>query len=122
MCQFHVYCLAPALTGLLSTIMSLSTTSTAVYILSKYSRAYQSATASGTQDENAEWQHFTNPVIRLVLDVKKSSNGELESYRVRILWSINSARGPDSMDVDQQEVCFVSIRLMYAQCGRTHSG
>lgn len=105
---------------LIFAIMSLSTTSTAVYILSKYSRAHQSSTASGTQDENAEWQHFTNPVIRLVLDIKKSSNGELESYRVRILWSINAARGPDSMDVDQQEVCFVSICFVYALCRGTH--
>ncbi|PSS38034.1 hypothetical protein PHLCEN_2v119 [Hermanssonia centrifuga] len=86
--------------------MSLSTTETTVYVLTKYSRAYPSST-SGAQDANAEWQHFTNPVIRLVLDMKKDSRSDLESYRVRILWSINS--GQDSMDLDQHEVVFVSL-------------
>ena len=38
----------------------------------------------------SEWQHFTNPVIRLVLDVKTSSSAEIESVRLRILWHMNS--------------------------------
>lgn len=37
--------------------------------------------------------------------MRKSSSGELESYRSRVLWSLNS--GDDSMDVDQNEVTFV---------------
>lgn len=84
--------------------MSLSTTSTTAYVLAKYSRAY--ASASKTQEPDAEWQHFTNPIIRLVLDMRKESSGELESYRCRVLWALNA--GDDAMDVDQNEVTFVS--------------
>jgi len=53
-----------------------------------------------------EWQHFVNPVIMLVLDIKKTTYGVLESVRLRILWYMSS--GPDAMDVDQSEVVFVS--------------
>jgi hypothetical protein len=39
------------------------------------------------------------------LVVKKSTGGEMESVRLRILWSMNS--GTDIMDVDQRDVVFV---------------
>lgn len=38
----------------------------------------------------SDWQHFTNPVIRLVLDVKSTGDGEIQSVRLRILWQINT--------------------------------
>lgn len=95
------------LTTIVLAIMSVSTTSTLTYLLSKYSRA-QLSQDSGVRELEAEWQHFTNPTIRLVLDIKKSGKGELESYRVRIIWSLNAAQ--DSMDVDQQDVLFVSFQ------------
>ena len=41
-----------------------------------------------------EWQHFTNPT-------------ELEFYRCRVLWSLNS--GGDEIEVDKNEVTLVSI-------------
>ncbi|KAJ3539281.1 hypothetical protein NM688_g6387 [Phlebia brevispora] len=88
--------------------LSTSTTSTTAYTLVKYSRAYPSA--SKTQEGDAEWQHFTNPTIRLILDMRKKSSGELESYRCRVLWSLNS--GEDAMDVDQNEVTFEDIELL----------
>lgn len=88
----------------------MSTTATVTYILSKYSRAYPSQ-APGSQESEAEWQHFTNPTICLVLDMKKSGEGELESYRVRILWSLNA--GQDSMDIDQPDVVFVSFNILF---------
>lgn len=104
--------------------LSTSTTSTTAYTLTKYSRAYPSA--SRAQDSEAEWQHFTNPTIRLILEMRKSSSGELESYRSRVLWSLNS--GDDSMDVDQNEVTFVRAyklffeeRLNVDACRRTSS-
>lgn len=84
--------------------MSLSSISTATYALVKYSRAYPSQT--GANETDVTWQHYTNPVIQLVLDMKKSPAGELESYRVRVLWLLNA--GPDTMDLDQREVVFVS--------------
>ncbi|EKM60635.1 uncharacterized protein PHACADRAFT_167950 [Phanerochaete carnosa HHB-10118-sp] len=89
--------------------MSLSTTSTTTYTLTKYSRAYPSQ-STGSQENDSEWQHFTNPVIRLVLDLRKSARGELESYRVRVLWSLNA--GKDMMEVDQQDVIFEDLDLL----------
>ncbi|KAI0695480.1 hypothetical protein BC835DRAFT_1414870 [Cytidiella melzeri] len=90
--------------------MSLSTTSTTAYVLTKYSRAYPSHT--NTTDLDAEWQHYTNPVIRLVLDLKKKGNGELESYRVRVLWSINQVASLEAMDVDRHDVVFEDVDLL----------
>ncbi|TFK44344.1 hypothetical protein BDQ12DRAFT_717503 [Crucibulum laeve] len=74
--------------------MSHSTTATSTYVIAKYSRFYpnnpglQTSEQAGADRTSAEWQHFTNPVIRLVLDVKKARNGELESMRLRILWQM----------------------------------
>ena len=80
--------------------MSRSTTGTSSYILSKYSRSYpakpkRAINKAQVQTQNglettSEWQHFTNPVIRLVLDVKTSSSAEIESVRLRIMWHMNS--------------------------------
>ncbi|KAH9951531.1 hypothetical protein B0H21DRAFT_684747 [Amylocystis lapponica] len=81
--------------------MSHSNTASTSYTLAKYSRSYTQPTA-GSSQTGAEWQHFVNPVIRLVLDIRKSSAGELESFRMRILWSLD-AGGPDAMDTDQRE-------------------
>ena len=86
--------------------MSHSTTATTTHILLKYSRSYPSVSNhTSSQGPNVEWQHYVNPVMRLVLDVKKSTRGEMESVRLRILWSMNS--GTDGMDVDQRDVVFV---------------
>lgn len=85
--------------------MSHSTTSTTTQIISKYSRAY-STNPSGSQNTDGEWQHFSNPVLKVVLDVKRSeAEGRLESFRLRVLWSM-SVEG-DVMDVDQREFVFV---------------
>lgn len=93
--------------------MSRSTTGTSTYILSKYSRSYPGKrTINRTQiqtqtgpDTASEWQHFTNPVIRLVLDVKTSSSAEIESVRLRILWNMNSDMENDS----NSAVAFASL-------------
>ncbi|CAL1707225.1 unnamed protein product [Somion occarium] len=45
-----------------------------------------------------------------MLDVKKTLKGELESYRMRIVWSINPEQ--DAMDVDHREVVFEDIDLL----------
>lgn len=85
--------------------MSCSTISTTTQLISKYSRAY-SANTTGSQNPDGEWQHFSNPILKVVLDVKRSEAGDrLESFRLRVLWSMN-AEG-DAMDVDQREFVFV---------------
>lgn len=79
--------------------MSLSTTATNTHLLAKYSRSYPSRPESAQ-----EWQHFVNPVIRLVLDVKKSAKNDLESVRLRVLWFL---------DDDQKEYILVSLAERY---------
>jgi hypothetical protein len=83
--------------GLRAIKMTHSTTKTSSYTLSKYSRSYPTSaqTYSG-------WQHFTNPEIRLLLDVTKGSNSELQEVRLRVLWNINN--GGDN----QSQVVFAS--------------
>jgi len=72
---------------------------TEVHNLVKYSRSY------GLGADTNEWQHFVNPVIKVLLDAKKSPKGELTSVRLRILWLMNT--GNDAVDVDRREVVFV---------------
>lgn len=91
--------------------MSLSTTSTTAYTLSKYSRSYP---PPGAKQVNEEWQHYTNPTIRLVLDMKKSASSTIESYRCRVLWYLSA--GNDGMDIEQNVVPFVCMYLCVCQC------
>ncbi|PPR05837.1 hypothetical protein CVT26_010117 [Gymnopilus dilepis] len=83
-----------------------STTGTFTYVLSKYSRSYPSKrTAQSNQsqigtDLASDWQHFTNPVIRLVLDVKSARNGEIQSVRLRILWRLSDDLNTSAKQAD----------------------
>ncbi|KAH7924251.1 hypothetical protein BV22DRAFT_1067123 [Leucogyrophana mollusca] len=92
--------------------MTHFTTTTATYTLGKYSRSYPSSTLSTHAQAGAdsEWQHFVNPVIKLLVDAKKSSNGDLVSVRLRIVWLMSC--GADEMDVDQREVIFEDLDLL----------
>ncbi|KAM5533911.1 hypothetical protein V8D89_012451 [Ganoderma adspersum] len=85
--------------------MSFSTTATTTFELIKYSRAY-----SHSPQAELEWQHFVNPVIRLMLDTRKTSGGHLESYRIRINWTFST--GQDAMEVDRREMVFEDLELM----------
>lgn len=91
--------------------MSSSTTATTSYILNKYSRSYPKKSSDVFQ-QDTEWQHFSSPVIRLVLDVKKSVYGKIESMRLRIVWSMS----PDLMDTTQQDTTFVRGIFMITTC------
>ncbi|KAG6335578.1 hypothetical protein ID866_3518 [Astraeus odoratus] len=93
--------------------MSLRTTTTASFVLTKYSRSYGTLSSAQGQPASAsenEWRHFTNPVIKLLLDAQKSLSGELSSLRLRILWSLDM-QGAD-MDIDQREVVFEDLELL----------
>ncbi|KAJ6525494.1 hypothetical protein DFH09DRAFT_1188547 [Mycena vulgaris] len=81
-----------------------STTESKTFVLEKYSRAYSPKKASG----NSEWQHFTNPVLRLILDTKQSPE-RAESFRLRIVWTMNG--GPAS-GVPQQDVVLEDLDLL----------
>ncbi|KAF7322468.1 hypothetical protein HMN09_00025100 [Mycena chlorophos] len=73
---------------------SSSTTETKTYVLEKYSRAYAT---KQTDAGSSEWQHFTNPLLRLVLDVKMSPT-KAESFRLRVVWTMSGA-GQAEQDV-----------------------
>ncbi|KIK83307.1 hypothetical protein PAXRUDRAFT_704291 [Paxillus rubicundulus Ve08.2h10] len=92
--------------------MSHYTTTTASYILSKYSRSYSSPSSvqGGQTQVESDWQHFTNPVMTLFLDVKKSPSKDLVSVRVRILWSMDIGSG--DMHEDRREVVFEDLELL----------
>src|SRR5882757_140925 len=68
--------------GVWSLPMSRSTISTTTHLISKYSRAY-SINPTRSQNSDGEWQHFSNPVLKVVLDVKRCEAGDrLESFRL----------------------------------------
>ncbi|KAI5890561.1 uncharacterized protein SCHCODRAFT_02690501 [Schizophyllum commune H4-8] len=88
-----------------------STTTSSAYVLCKYSKSYPTSAES-----SAEWQHFVNPVIRLVLDVRKRSDGgELESVRLRILWSMNSDDATGANDVVFEDLELLSFASFLAR-------
>lgn len=77
----------PQVRSALSLMASSScTTETTTYVLEKYSRAYTYKKPSGS----SEWQHFTNPVLRLILDSKLfPENTADSSLRMRIVWTMD---------------------------------
>ncbi|KAJ7681764.1 hypothetical protein B0H17DRAFT_1075604 [Mycena rosella] len=86
------------------TLSESTTTETKTYTLEKYSRAYSPKTTSGP----SEWQHFTNPVLRLILDTKQSPE-RAESFRLRIVWTMN---GGSASGVAQQDVVLEDLDLL----------
>ncbi|KAI0779300.1 hypothetical protein C8Q74DRAFT_1199274 [Fomes fomentarius] len=91
--------------------MALSTTTTtATYEIAKYSRAYSHSTNPASLQTELEWQHFANPVIRLIMDTKKTPEGHLASFRLRVVWTFSA--GANSMDVDEREIVFEDMDLV----------
>ncbi|KAJ7217124.1 hypothetical protein GGX14DRAFT_440429 [Mycena pura] len=83
---------------------SSSTTETKTYLLEKYSRAYSAKKENGS----SEWQHFTNPILRLILDTKLSPE-KAESFRLRIVWTMN---GGASSGAAQQDIVLEDLDLL----------
>jgi len=84
--------------------MLRSTVTTGSYILEKYSRSYPSSAFAQTHSQSLpasqpEWQHFTNPIITLTLDVKKSMVNNFESVRLRILWDMNAGHNGTQREI-----------------------
>jgi hypothetical protein len=65
--------------------MAHTTTARSTYSLVKYSRSYPAENTS-----NADWQHFTNPILRLVLDVTRTDKSEIQSVRLRVIWTLQN--------------------------------
>jgi hypothetical protein len=99
--------------------MLRSSIATGSYTLEKYSRSYPQYGSAQTQSQDLvagqpEWQHFTNPVITLTLDVKKSMDNNFESVRLRIVWNIDVGH-----DGTQREITMVRTEngRIYARFG-----
>ncbi|KAF8444597.1 hypothetical protein L210DRAFT_3620152 [Boletus edulis BED1] len=92
--------------------MSHYITTSASYVLNKYSRSYPSASSlQGTQATvESEWQHFTNPPMRIILEAKKSPSGQLVSMRLKILWNVHTEA--DDLHIEQREVVFEDLELL----------
>ncbi|KAF7363855.1 hypothetical protein MSAN_01043500 [Mycena sanguinolenta] len=76
---------------------SSCTTETTTYVLEKYSRAYTPKQSSGS----SEWQHFTNPILRLILDSKLSPEKTADSsLRMRVVWTMDSNQEVVLEDLD----------------------
>ncbi|KAJ6502077.1 hypothetical protein C8R45DRAFT_975284 [Mycena sanguinolenta] len=76
---------------------SSCTTETTTYVLEKYSRAYTPKQPSGS----SEWQHFTNPVLRLILDSKLSPEKTADSsLRMRVVWTMDNNQEVVLEDLD----------------------
>jgi len=110
--------------------MLRSTVTTGSYILEKYSRSYPSSAFAQTHSQSLpasqpEWQHFTNPIITLTLDVKKSMVNNFESVRLRILWDMNAGHNGTQREIvmvraERPHIC--AIRLEgYPISGRPRS-
>ncbi|KAH6914344.1 hypothetical protein BKA70DRAFT_1143189, partial [Coprinopsis sp. MPI-PUGE-AT-0042] len=90
--------------------MSHSTVSSSTYIISKYSKA-SAAKKPQNQQQQPEWQHFTNPVLKVVLDKTKAQDGQIESLRLRIIWTLGDE--DDTMSVSgQTPVVFEDMDLI----------
>lgn len=101
--------------------MLRSVVTTGSYSIDKYSRSYPSPLLrTQSQDLGAaqpEWQHFSNPVITLTLDVKKSMENNFESVRLRVLWNMDM-----SHDGVEREVTMEDLDLLSFSGTQIHSG
>ncbi|KAG6369534.1 hypothetical protein JVT61DRAFT_14283 [Boletus reticuloceps] len=90
--------------------MSHSITTSASYMLNKYSRSYPSSLQGIQAPVESEWQHFTNPPMRIILEAKKSPSGQLVSMRLKILWNVHTEA--DDLHIEQREVVFEDLELL----------
>ncbi|KAL5507175.1 hypothetical protein ACEPAH_6631 [Sanghuangporus vaninii] len=98
--------------------MSGTTSSKNIFTLTKYSRAVskQQDNLQGSQMTNGDcdWQHHTQPVLRLLLETRKSAQGVPEQMRLRIVWSVSNAHAPAANNKmpQQENVIFEDIDLL----------
>ncbi|KAH9002056.1 hypothetical protein EDB86DRAFT_355871 [Lactarius hatsudake] len=101
--------------------MLRSVVTTGSYAIDKYSRSYPSPLVrTQSQDLGAaqpEWQHFSNPVITLMLDVRKSMDNNFESVRLRVSWNMDM--GHDGVE---REVTMEDLDLLSFSGTQIHSG
>ncbi|KAL5523884.1 hypothetical protein ACEPAG_8057 [Sanghuangporus baumii] len=98
--------------------MSRTTSSKNIFTLTKYSRATsrQQDNLQGSQmpKGDCDWQHHTQPVLRLLLETRKSAQGVPEQMRLRIVWSVSNGHAPAANNKmpQQENVIFEDIDLL----------
>ncbi|KAI9510149.1 hypothetical protein F5148DRAFT_631139 [Russula earlei] len=100
--------------------MLRSTITTGSYILEKYSRSYPSYVSAQTQSQDftvgqPEWQHFSNPVITLTLDVKKSMDNNFESVCLRILWNMDIGQEGNQREITMEDLDLLTFSSLNSQ-------
>jgi len=89
--------------------MAYTTTATTTYSLLKYSRSYPIGGGNTTTTTTHDWQHFTNPSLRLVLDVTKTEKSELRSVRIKVIWTIQNGGVIVTMNGNSDEIVLASL-------------
>jgi len=90
--------------------MAYTTTATTTYPLLKYSRSYPIGGGNTTTTTTAhDWQHFTNPSLRLVLDVTKTEKSEVRSVRIKVIWTIQNGGVIVTMNGNSDEIVLASL-------------
>jgi len=89
--------------------MAYTTTATTTYPLVKYSRSYPISGGNTTTTTTHDWQHFTNPSLRLVLDVTKTEKSELRSVRIKVIWTIQNGGVIVTTNGNSDEIVLASI-------------
>ncbi|KAL5485103.1 hypothetical protein ACEPAI_7745 [Sanghuangporus weigelae] len=98
--------------------MSRTTSSKNIFTITKYSRATskQQDNLQGSQMPrgDCDWQHHTQPVLRLLLETRKSAQGIPEQMRLRIVWSVSNGHAPamNNKMSQQANVIFEDIDLL----------
>jgi len=89
--------------------MAYTTTATTTYPLLKYSRSYPIGGGNTTTTTAHDWQHFTNPSLRLVLDVTKTEKSEVRSVRIKVIWTIQNGGVIVTMNGNSDEIVLASL-------------
>ena len=88
-----------------------------VYSLEKYSRATPHEKQGGKGFE-LEWHHHTTPVLRLLLEIRRTHAGNVESARMRVVHTrMSSANGTST----HENTVLVSTRYLSEIRAETHT-
>ena len=59
-----------------------------IYAITKFSKSIIGSQAS-TQSNELDWQHYAQPVLRILLECQRSPQGAPVSARLRIVWTVD---------------------------------
>ncbi|THH09384.1 hypothetical protein EW145_g2046 [Phellinidium pouzarii] len=89
--------------------MAHQPTSKNIFTLTKYSRAVFKQDGSQMRQF---WHHHTQPTLRLLLEMRKSVQGVLESARIRVVWTVDRGTAFPNNKSSQENVIIDDIDLL----------